>query len=210
MSRSRAKAAPRPASRATPAARPTNDLVYGGSTAAPTPSASATLAPETAAYRDYGNRVYQAKWTAPASNKLLLEAGFGSYRSRWGGKEVPGLGATESDSRRRAVRDRLRGQRQHSRADVSLGELVVEHQLERRSGTPARRSCTGSHSMKVGYQGALLFDDRKNFTNSRVPAVPLQQRRSGSDDAVDQRVPDPPARAQRCVLRAGAVDAAAA
>src|SRR6185503_3430811 len=52
----------------------TNDLVYGGSTAAPTPSASATLAPETAAYRDYGNRVYQAKWTAPASNKLLLEA----------------------------------------------------------------------------------------------------------------------------------------
>ena len=50
----------------------TNDLVYGGSTAAPTPSASATLAPETAAYRDYGNRVYQAKWTAPSSNKLLL------------------------------------------------------------------------------------------------------------------------------------------
>ncbi len=34
------------------------------------------------------------------------------------------------DSRRRAVRDRLRGQRQHSGFDVSLGQLVVEHQLE--------------------------------------------------------------------------------
>ena len=42
---------------------------------------------------------------------------------------------------------------------------------------------TGSHSMKFGYQGALLYDDRKNFTNSRVPAVPRQQRRAGSDDA---------------------------
>ena len=54
-----------------------NDFVYAGSTAAPTPSASAVSAPETAAYRDYGNRVSQAKWTSPVSNRLLLEAGFG-------------------------------------------------------------------------------------------------------------------------------------
>src|SRR5688572_1117003 len=33
-----------------------DDLVYAGSTAAPTPSASATSAPETAAYRNYGDR----------------------------------------------------------------------------------------------------------------------------------------------------------
>ena len=31
----------------------------------------------------------------PVSNRLLLEAGFGSYRSRWGGKEIPGLGTTD-------------------------------------------------------------------------------------------------------------------
>ena len=74
---SRARAAPRPASRAARAARRRQRLVYAGSTAAPTPSASATLAPETAAYRDYGNRVYQAKWTSPVTNRLLLEAGYG-------------------------------------------------------------------------------------------------------------------------------------
>ena len=32
-------------------------------------------APETAAYRDFGNRVSQVKWTSPLTNRLLLEAG---------------------------------------------------------------------------------------------------------------------------------------
>ena len=73
------------------------DGVFAGSTAAPTPSASATSAPETAAYRDYGNRVAQAKWTTPLSDRLLLEASFGMYRSRYGGGQVPGL-ETESSS----------------------------------------------------------------------------------------------------------------
>ncbi len=68
-----------------------DDEVFAGSTAAPTPSASATAAPETAGYRDYGNRVSQAKWTSPVSNRLLLEAGFGMYRSRYGGGQLPGL-----------------------------------------------------------------------------------------------------------------------
>src|SRR5687767_14116565 len=65
--------------------------IFAGSTAAPTPSASATAAPETAAYRDYGNRVSQAKWTSPVNNRLLLEAGFGMYFSRYGGGQIPGL-----------------------------------------------------------------------------------------------------------------------
>ena len=68
----------------------------------------ATLAPETAAYRDFGNRVYQAKWTAPVTNRLLLESRHGAYRSRWGGKEMPGSKHRGPDSRRRAVRGRLR------------------------------------------------------------------------------------------------------
>src|SRR5687767_7078690 len=142
-----------------------NDLVYGGSTAAPTPSASATLAPETAAYRDWGNRVYQAKWTAPASNKLLLEAGFGSYRSRWGGKEVPGLATTNLI---RVVEQCAAG----CAANGSIPGLTYRSgnwssNINWNSQWSAGVSLvTGSHSIKVGYQGALLFDDRKNFTNS--------------------------------------------
>ncbi len=142
-----------------------DDLVYGGSTAAPTPSASATLAPETAAYRDFGNRVYQAKWTAPATNRLLLEASMGSYRSRWGGSEVPGLNTVGL----------IRVVEQCAAGCAANGNIPG---LTYRSGnwssninwntqwSAGASLVTGSHSIKVGYQGALLYDDRKNFTNS--------------------------------------------
>jgi carboxypeptidase family protein len=171
----------------------TNDLVYGGSTAAPTPSASATLAPETAAYRDYGNRVYQAKWTAPASNKLLLEAGFGSYRSRWGGKEVPGL---ETTNLIRVVEQCATG----CAANGNIPGLTYRSgnwssNINWNSQWNAGASLvTGSHSIKVGYQGALLFDDRKNFTNSEYlqyrfnNGVPDQMTLSISAFPIHQRV----------------------
>ena len=170
-----------------------DDLVYGGSTAAPTPSASATLSPETAAYRDYGNRVYQAKWTAPASNRLLLEAGMGSYRSRWGGKEVPGLN----------TQDMIRVVEQCATGCANNGGIAG---LTYRSGNwssninwntqwnAAASLVTGSHSLKFGYQGALLYDDRKNFTNSEFlqyrvnNGVPDQLTQSISAFGIHQRV----------------------
>ncbi len=157
-----------------------DDLVYGGSTAAPTPSASATLAPETAAYRDYGNRVYQAKWTAPATNRLLLEAGMGSYRSRWGGKEVPGSNTL----------DLIRVVEQCATGCAANGGIPG---LTYRSGNWSSNInwntqwnagvslVTGSHSIKIGYQGALLYDDRKNFTNSEF----LQYRVNNGDSRSD-------------------------
>jgi Carboxypeptidase regulatory-like domain len=170
-----------------------DDLVYGGSTAAPTPSASATLAPETAAYRDYGNRVYQAKWTAPVTNRLLFEAGMGSYRSRWGGKEVPGLNATSL----------IRVVEQCATGCAANGNIPG---LTYRSGNWSSNInwntqwsggvslVTGSHSVKIGYQGALLFDDRKNFTNSEFlqyrfnNGVPDQMTLTINQFPVHQRV----------------------
>jgi hypothetical protein len=171
----------------------TNDLVYGGSTAAPTPSASATFAPETAAYRDHGNRHYSAKWTAPATNKLLFEAGFGSYRSRWGGKEVPGLETTNL----------IRVVEQCATGCAANGNIPG---LTYRSGNwssninwnnqwnAAASLVTGSHSIKVGYQGALLYDDRMNFTNSEFlqyrvnNGIPDQITMSISQYPIRQRV----------------------
>ncbi|HXH25342.1 MAG TPA: carboxypeptidase regulatory-like domain-containing protein [Vicinamibacterales bacterium] len=141
------------------------NIVYAGSTAPPTPSASPTFAPETAAYRDYGNRVAQAKWTAPVTNRLLLEAAYGTYRSRWGGKQIPGL---DTEPLVRIVEQCARG-------CLDNGNIPG---LTYRSGNwssnvnwntqwnAAVSFVTGTHSVKVGYQGALLYDDRKNFTNS--------------------------------------------
>jgi hypothetical protein len=142
-----------------------SDLVYAGSTAAPTPSASATLAPETAAYRDFGNRHYQTRWTAPLTNRLLVEAGYGSYRSRWGGKEIPGLN----------TQGLIRVVEQCAAGCANNGGIP---NLTYRSGNwssninwnnqwnGAVSLVTGSHSIRFGYQGALLYDDRKNFTNA--------------------------------------------
>src|SRR5436190_6045978 len=64
-----------------------NEIIAGG-TAAPTPAASATLAPETAAYRNYGTRFRQVSWQSPATNKVLFEAGVGNYASRYLGKPM--------------------------------------------------------------------------------------------------------------------------
>ena len=170
-----------------------DDLVYAGSTAAPTPSASATSAPEIAAYRNHGNRVYQAKWTAPVTNRLLVEAATGTYRSRWGGKQIPGL---ETENLIRVVEQCARG-------CADNGNIP---NLTYRSGNwssninwntqwnAAVSFVTGSHNVKVGYQGALLYDDRKNYTNAeflqyRVQnAVPDQMTLTINQFPVRQRV----------------------
>jgi len=55
--------------------------IIAGSTVAPTPSSSATLAPETAAYRHYGQRVQQATWQSPLTNRILLERASGRMRA---------------------------------------------------------------------------------------------------------------------------------
>ena len=142
------------------------DGVYAGSTAPPTPSASATLAPETAAYRDYGVRVYQAKWTAPVTNRVLLEAGMGSYRSRYGGKQMPGQ-STEDLVR---VVELCSG---GCPANGNIPNLTYRSANWssninwNRQWNAAASLVTGSHSIKVGYQGANLTDERFNYNNNQ-------------------------------------------
>ena len=156
--------------------------IFAGSTAAPTPSASAISAPETAAYRDYGNRVSQAKWTSPVNNRLLLEAGFGMYFSRYGGGQIPGL---ETENLIRVVE-------QCAPSCANNGNIPGLNYRSvnwfsninwNNSWNAAASLVTGSHNIKFGYQGGLLIDQRKNFGNNRVPPVPHQQRHSRSDHA---------------------------
>ena len=142
-----------------------DDEIFAGSTAAPTPSASAIAAPETAAYRDYGNRVAQAKWTSPVNNRLLLESGFGMYLSRYGGGQLPGL----------PTEDLIRVVEQCAPSCANNGNIpgLSYRSLNWFSNVnwnnqwnAAASLVTGSHSIKFGYQGALLIDQRKNFGNN--------------------------------------------
>jgi len=138
--------------------------IFAGSTAAPTPSASAILAPETAGYRDYGNRVSQVKWTSPVSNRLLLEAGTGMYRSRYGGGQLPGL---ETENLIRVVEACAGGCAGNGNIPgLTYRSLNWFSNVNWNTQWNLGASLvTGSHSIKVGYQGALLIDQRKNFAN---------------------------------------------
>jgi hypothetical protein len=142
------------------------DEVFAGSTAAPTPSASAINAPETAGYRDYGNRVAQAKWTSPVNNRLLLEAGFGMYFSRYGGGQIPGL----------PTEDLIRVTEQCATGCAANGNIAGLNYRSlnwfsnvnwNNSWNAAASLVTGSHSIKIGYQAGLLIDQRKNFGNNQ-------------------------------------------
>ena len=140
--------------------------IFAGSTAAPTPSASAISAPETAAYRNYGNRVSQVKWTAPLTNRLLVEAGTGMYRSRYGGGQMPGL---ETESLIRVVEACAGGCAANGNIPgLNYRSLNWFSNVNWNNQWNAAVSfVTGSHSIKVGYQGALLIDQRKTFGNNQ-------------------------------------------
>ena len=54
-------------------------------------SGSSTVSPEAAGTTmGFPHRVQQASWTSPVTNRVLLEAGFGTYLSWYGGKERAG------------------------------------------------------------------------------------------------------------------------
>jgi hypothetical protein len=142
--------------------------VYAGSTAAPTPSASAINAPETAGYRDYGNRVAQAKWTSPVNNRLLLEAGFGMYISRYGGGQLPGLPTEDLIRVVEQCATAAGCARNGNIAGLTYRSLNWFSNINwNNSWSAAASLVTGSHSIKVGYQGGALIDQRKNFGNNQ-------------------------------------------
>ena len=89
-------------------------------------------------------RVQQATWSSPVTNRLLLEAGFGSYFSRYGGQEVPGNLTRDIP---RIVEQCTAGcaeQRRHPEPDLRLAELgeqsgaAVARGAARRRTSPAR------------------------------------------------------------------------
>jgi hypothetical protein len=167
--------------------------IFGGSTAPPTPSASATVAPEASAYRDYPNRVAQAKWNSPVTNQLLLEASYGTYHSKWGGQPIPGLGTEDLI---RVVEQCAQGCANNGGIpNLTYRSVNWADNVNWNTQWGATASfVTGSHNVKVGYQGAMLYDNRFNYTNSQFlqyrtnNGIPDQLTMSISRFPVRQRV----------------------
>jgi hypothetical protein len=148
--------------------------IIGGAPASSNPSASATNAPETGTYLSpYGQRVQQATWTSTASNKLLLEAGLGTYLSRWGGSEMPG----------NPTRDIVRVVENCARGCADNGNIAgltyrSENWAANWQGNINWRASasyvTGAQSIKVGYMAGFLMDNQKNYTNNQFLAFRTQ------------------------------------
>jgi hypothetical protein len=114
----------------------------------------------------YGQRVQQATWSSPINNKLLLEAGFGTYLSQWGGIPQPGspfydlVGVTEQCTIANCS------------AFGGIPNLIYRSGTYRQNlqGTFGWRGSaayvTGAHNMKFGYQGGYLLDNQYTYTNS--------------------------------------------
>ena len=130
--------------------------------------------PETGDYASTHQKVQQVKYTAPATNKLLLEAGFGTYISQWGYTERPG-NPTKNLIRVQEQAAQI-FDRNGNRVPTSCADcLTVGGNLKYRSSNwptgyifahtwnAAASYVTGAHNMKFGYQGAFHRDDDNLF-----------------------------------------------
>jgi hypothetical protein len=127
--------------------------------------ANALFAPEANGYGDlYPMRAQQVTYSSPFSNRILLEAGFGYFFSRWGGraKEDP-----STESLIKMVEQCTAG----CPANGNVPGLTYRSQTvdlfsdgrNKNTTTTWRGSVAfvnGSNTLKIGYQGSLLGDIR--------------------------------------------------
>jgi hypothetical protein len=135
--------------------------LYGGG-----PFFGSNQEPEAAGYEGAYQRVQQATWQSPVTNKLLLEAGVGTYLSRWGSWGRPGSPVDNLVP--------VSEQCQNGECPNNGGQGAVDYRAPRNFndwiGTHTWRASasyvTGGHSMKFGYNGAYLADDQYNATST--------------------------------------------
>ena len=130
--------------------------------------------PETGDYQDTHQRIQQVKFTSTATNRLLLEAGFGTYLSQWGYEERPG-NPTKSLIRVQEQQAQIFDRNGNRVNEACEGCVTVGGNLKYRSSNwptgyiyahtwnASASYVTGAHAMKFGYQGAYHRDDDNLF-----------------------------------------------
>ncbi len=132
--------------------QPSSDSIGQGST---------TTAPETGGWNHGFQRVQQAKWTSTTTNKLLLEAGIGTYLSNWNTRESP-----FNDRRFIAVTEQCPASTGCA-DNGGIAGLVYRGEnswsadwIGAHTWNAAASYITGANTMKFGYQGAYHTDNR--------------------------------------------------
>ena len=137
--------------------------------------ATATQSPEFSNYAGPSHarqRVQQGTWTSPLTNRLLLDAGFGTNYSHYGGQEMPGnptraIPRMVEQCAGAAPANAVPGACAHGISNLTFGSQDwTSNQGFVLSGRASAAYVTGAHSMKFGYQGAYHRVNQSYFSNN--------------------------------------------
>ena len=117
----------------------------------------AAFSPESVTgYWDASEKIIQGSWSSTLTNKLLFEAGYATFLSRWGWMEPPG-GLTQLTP----VTTLAPTFRQYR----GLDNFFSNWQQPTRWRASASY-VTGAHNMKFGYQGAHFVEETEDYANA--------------------------------------------
>ncbi len=121
---------------------------------------TATSSPETTGYLRTTVTNSQFTWQSPVTNRLLLEAGLGTYRAAWGPFEAPG-NPTRGLARITEITAMNGAAANLTYRSANWAENWDNPNTWRVAGTYV----TGAHNFKVGYIGGYLVEDIENYGN---------------------------------------------
>ena len=131
-----------------------------------TPNFIFPTSPEADGHGEFSpQRVQTLRWTSPITNRLLLEAGYGSTYYEWGGKELdpnPTQDLVQVIQILQTVSPGLVTPMRYR------SQSWLNNRTQGATWNAAGSYVTGSHSMKFGYQGNFWRDDREISVNNQA------------------------------------------
>ena len=145
-------------------------------------SAGATTSPEAAtSYIDFPYWLTQALWTNPITNKILLEAGYSrlSYDHAGGPGQLPpdgifNIGVTEQSATANAAVGYTSPVPRANYAYRALSQYA-DNWSNPNHWRASASYVTGSHNMKVGYQGSFLVNNTNRVRNDTLLSYRFNQ-----------------------------------
>jgi hypothetical protein len=106
-------------------------------------------------YWDAREIISQATWSSPVTNKLLLEAGYATFLSRWGWMPQPG-----------AITNLVQMTQLVPTFKVYRGvDNIIDNSQNPNTWRASATYVTGAHNMKFGYQGAYHVEETTDLAN---------------------------------------------
>ena len=105
--------------------------------------------------------ISQATWSSPVTNKLLLEAGYATFLSRWGWQPQPGM-----------ITNLVQMTTVVPTFRVYRGVYnILDNSQNPNTWRASATYVTGAHNMKFGYQGAYHIEETTDLANDAQLAL---------------------------------------